>query len=148
MEPMFPTPFGQTLPPGQFGMPTAAAPTATPNKQFAAEAPPFVPAQAQSSQQDWGEMGDPWTRSHQHQGRDAWAHYQPGQGKWGHYANMVNTTTEEQTKEINTVLSNLKDKYGGERESFDAAELLSIINSVSVIHKIYHSNAILRDGRE
>ena len=61
---------------------------------------------------------------------------------------MVSSTTEEQTKEINTVLNSLKDKYGGERESFGAEELLSIINSVSAIHKIYHSNAVLRDGRE
>ena len=61
---------------------------------------------------------------------------------------MVNTTTQEQTKEINTVLNSLRDKYGGDRESFDAEELLSIINSVSVIHQIYHSNAVLRDGRE
>ena len=61
---------------------------------------------------------------------------------------MANSTTEEQTKEISTVLNSLKDKYGGERESFDAEELLSIINSVSVIHKLYHSNAVLRDGRE
>ena len=61
---------------------------------------------------------------------------------------MVNTTTEEQTKEINTVLSSLQEKYGGERESFDAGELLSIIDSVNIIHKIYHSNAVLNDGRE
>ena len=61
---------------------------------------------------------------------------------------MVNPTTEEQTKEITTVLNSLKDKYGGERDSFDAEELVSIINSVSAIHKIYHSNAVLRDGRE
>ena len=61
---------------------------------------------------------------------------------------MVSNTTNEQTKAINTVLSNLKDKYGDDRESFNVEELLSIINSVSVIHKIYHSNAILRDGRE
>ena len=39
---------------------------------------------------------------------------------WGHGHWMVNHTTEEQTKEINTVLNSLKDKYGGERESFDA----------------------------
>ena len=61
---------------------------------------------------------------------------------------MVNNTTKEQTKEVQTVLEDLKEKYGGERESFDANELLSIINSVSVIHKIYHSNAVLKDGRE
>ena len=33
------------------------------------------------------------------------------------------------------------------RESFDA-ELLSIINSAGAIHQIYHSNAVLKDGRE
>ena len=60
---------------------------------------------------------------------------------------MVSSTTEEQTREITTVLNSLRDKYGGERESFDAEELLSIINSVNVIHHIYHSNAVLRDGR-
>lgn len=61
---------------------------------------------------------------------------------------MVSNTTDEQTKEIKTVLNNLKEKYGDDRESFDAEELLSIINSVGVIHNIYHSNAVLRDGRE
>ena len=46
---------------------------------------------------------------------------------------MMNGTTKEQTKEVNTVLNSPQEKYGGERESFDAEELLSIINSVSVI---------------
>ena len=61
---------------------------------------------------------------------------------------MIASTNPEQTREINTVLNTLKEKFGGERETFDAKELLSIINSVSIIHKIYHSNAILKDGRE
>ena len=80
---------------------------------------------------------------------NAWGQYYNQGGGWdGNEFYMFSSTNPEQTQEISTVLNTLKEKFGGERETFDAKELLSIINSVSIIHKIYHSNAILKDGRE
>ena len=123
VEPVFPSSIGRQPPPGQFGMPAAAAPTMPPSRQLDAEAPAFAPGQAQPQHQSWEEAGDPWAQpyrqNHRNQGRGAWANYPSGQGDWGTY--MVNNTTEDQTKEINTVLSSLRDKYGGERESFNAS---------------------------
>ena len=79
-------------------MPVGAGPAARPAKQLGADASPFVPAHAQSSQQGWADVGDPWAATAQQQymqqqGRAAWAHYQPGKGtdSWGNTTNMIIT---------------------------------------------------------
>ena len=117
-------------PPGHFNMPGPPAPTVPPRAQLDAGTPAWSPEQPQPSQPGWHDGNDPWRaaaqQSHQQsqdpqgQGYDSWQWYGPncGQGQdscWG----MVNTTTKEQTKEINTVLNNMQAKFGGNRNSFD-----------------------------